>query len=101
MLERSAHRSHVRLNYLSASLKDVLARHESLKPDRSTCMDLGSADSDFRTKTESVAIGESGTAVGKHICTVHLCQELSYSQLILSDDGIGVVRGVMGNEVNR
>jgi hypothetical protein len=74
--------------------QDVLVRHESLKPDRTTRVDPPGADPHLSTKAIPEAVGEARARVDEYARRVDAADERARCVGGLGDDAVGVVRAV-------
>src|SRR5258707_8750991 len=76
---------------------DVFLRRQTLEPDRTARVQLVGRDADFGAQAVLVAVGEAGGSVDDHRARIHFAQETLGARLVAGDDGVGVLRAVLGD----
>lgn len=83
------------------AFEHVLVRDEPLEPDGSPCVNASGADPDLRAEAIAEAVREARTRIHERARRVDPAAECRCRRAVLSDDAVGVVRGVRVDEAHR
>lgn len=86
---------------LSLTSQHVLVNDKALQSDGTARVYAPSADADLGPETISEAIREACASVDECACRINATREHGRGEVVFSHDGVGVMRGVRVDELDR